>query len=99
MAPKSHRFKTGQMPVGGRSFIRLDWLKPSRTVAYGNREIHVHPDGTRRLSIFEAMQLQGFPFGYSLHGSLSAQVKQISNAVAPPVAEALAESVKRHIFN
>ncbi|WP_339466218.1 DNA cytosine methyltransferase [Pseudomonas lurida] len=99
MQPKSKRFTTGDMPKGGRSFIKLVWDKPSRTVAYGNREIHVHPDGNRRLSIYEAMKLQGFPSSYSLWGSLSAQVKQISNAVAPPVAEALAERVKKYLFS
>ncbi len=99
MQPKSKRFTSGEMPQGGRSFIKLVWDKPSRTVAYGNREIHVHPDGARRLSIYEAMQLQGFPFSYSLFGSLSAQVKQISNAVAPPVAEALAKCVKKCLFS
>ncbi|NWB64256.1 DNA cytosine methyltransferase, partial [Pseudomonas sp. F1002] len=56
-------------------------------------------DGNRRLSIYEAMKLQGFPSSYSLWGSLSAQVKQISNAVAPPVAEALAERVKKYLFS
>lgn len=99
MQPKSKRFTSGNMPQGGRSFIKLVWDKPSRTVAYGNREIHVHPDGNRRLSIYEAMRLQGFPSNYSLCGSLSSQVKQISNAVAPPVAEALAESVKNYLFS
>lgn len=99
MQPKSKRFTSGDMPQGGRSFIKLAWDKPSRTVAYGNREIHVHPDGNRRLSIYEAMKLQGFPSSYSLWGSLSAQVKQISNAVAPPVSEALAERVKKYLFS
>ncbi len=99
MQPKSKRFTSGEMPQGGRSFIKLDWDKPSRTVAYGNREIHVHPNGSRRLSIYEAMQLQGFPYSYTLSGSLSAQVKQISNAVAPPVAEALAKCVRKHLFS
>lgn len=98
MQPKSKRFLTGEMPTGGRSFIKLEWGKPSRTVAYGNREIHVHPEGHRRLSIYEAMQLQGFPKSYRLCGSLSAQVKQVSNAVPPPVATALAESLKGLLF-
>lgn len=99
MQPKSKRFSSGELPRGGRSFIRLVWDKPSRTVAYGNREIHVHPEGNRRLSIYEAMQLQGFPFSYVLWGSLSAQVKQISNAVAPPVGEALAVCVRKYLFS
>lgn len=96
--PKSKRFETGVMPVGGRSFIQLDWKKPSRTVAYGNREIHVHPNGKRRLSIYEALQLQGFPFKYVLEGNMSQQVKQVSNAVPPPVAEKIAQSIMEQIL-
>lgn len=96
--PKSKRFESGEMPVGGRSFIQLAWDKPSRTVAYGNREIHVHPNGRRRLSIYEALQLQGFPFRYVLEGNMSQQVKQVSNAVPPPVAEKIAESILSQIL-
>ena len=96
--PKSKRFESGEMPIGGRSFIQLAWDKPSRTVAYGNREIHVHPNGRRRLSIYEALQLQGFPFKYVLEGNMSQQVKQVSNAVPPPVAERIAESILSQIL-
>lgn len=95
MRPVSKRFS---QPDGadraGRSFRRLEWDKPSPTVAYGHREIHVHPDGRRRLSIFEAMLLQGFPSDFVLEGTLSAQVEQVSNAVPPPLAEALARAIK-----
>ena len=79
----------------GRSFRRLAWDKPSPTVAYGHREIHVHPDGQRRLSIFEAMLLQGFPRNFVLEGTFSAQVDQVSNAVPPPLAQALAGATKQ----
>jgi len=41
-----------------------------------------------RLSIFEAMRLQGFPDSFVLEGNLSEQVEQISNAVPPPLAKA-----------
>jgi DNA (cytosine-5)-methyltransferase 1 len=92
MRPKSKRFGAGLVTTG-RSLIRLAWDKPSRTVAYGNREIHVHPSGIRRLSIFEAMLLQGFPDTYQLCGTLSGQVTQVSNAVPPPLAEAIADSI------
>ena len=74
--------------------IRLSWDKPSRTVAYGNREIHVHPSGLRRISIYEAMLLQGFPENFELKGNFSEQVTQISNAVPPPVSLAIAKSIK-----
>jgi DNA (cytosine-5)-methyltransferase 1 len=95
---KSKRFETGVMPSGGRSFIKLDWEKPSRTVAYGNREIHIHPDGRRRLSIYEALRLQGFPFGYVLEGNMSQQVKQVSNAVPPPVAQRIAKEIMKQVI-
>ena len=94
MKPISKRFKgESTAPAPTRSFRRLAWEKPSPTVAYGHREIHVHPDGTRRLSIYEAMLLQGFPSTFILEGTLSQQVEQISNAVPPPVARSLAAAV------
>jgi DNA (cytosine-5)-methyltransferase 1 len=93
MAPKSKKFSGKAASKDGRSFIRLEWDAPSRTVAYGNREIHVHPCGTRRLSIYEALCLQGFPKSFELLGNLSEQVTQVSNAVPPPVAAAVARSV------
>lgn len=91
MRPISKRFSAGESaPAASRSFRRLSWDKPSPTVAYGHREIHVHPDGTRRLSIYEAMLLQGFPSSFVLEGTLSQQVEQVSNAVPPPFARSLA---------
>jgi len=94
MVPKSDRFKERRFNRW-RSFRRLSWDAPSPTVAYGNREIHVHPDGSRRLSVLEAMLLQGFPRTYVLHGNFSEQVTQISNAVPPPVSFALARALRR----
>jgi len=96
MRPLSKRFGP-DLVSRGRSLIRLNWDKPSRTVAYGHREIHVHPSGLRRLSIYEAMLLQGFPGNYQLSGNLSEQVTQVSNAVPPPLARILAESIKTTI--
>ena len=55
----------------------------------------MHPEGCRRLSVFEAMRIQGFPDSYVLEGSLSSQVDQVSEAVPPPLAEAIASSVAK----
>jgi len=102
MTPKSKNFTTpGALVPGtsrGRSFRTLDWNEPSPTIAYGHREVHVHPDGHRRLSVFEAMLLQGFPRAYELLGSLSDQITQVSEAVPPPLAHAIAESVKQALL-
>ena len=96
MMPRSPKLTT-QVPTDGRSFRRLLWDEESPTVAYGNREIHVHPDGGRRLSVHEAMLLQGFPPQYRLWGNFSQQITQVSNAVPPPVAKALARGIQKTI--
>lgn len=96
MQPKSPRFENPDSEMGdGRSFKRLNWDTPSPTIAFGHREIHVHPSGRRRLSIYEALLLQGFPEDFVLEGNLSEQVEQVSNAVPPPLARSVALAVKR----
>jgi DNA (cytosine-5)-methyltransferase 1 len=96
MKPKSPRFSHPDVSYAdGRSFKRLSWDAPSPTIAFGHREICVHPSGTRRLSIYEAMLLQGFPSQFVLEGNLSEQVEQVSNAVPPPLAKSIAAAVKR----
>lgn len=97
MTPKSPKFFDGSLTSArssGRSFKVLDWDKPSYTVSYGHREVHVHPDGRRRLSVFEAMLLQGFPREFELLGTLSDQISQVSEAVPPPLAEAVAHAIR-----
>lgn len=96
LRPRSKKFFNGFLKEGdvkGRPFRVLEWGKPSWTVAYGHREVHIHPSGKRRLSIYEAMLLQGFRPDYVFEGTLSDQIRLVSDAVPPPLAKALAESV------
>ncbi|WP_209833583.1 DNA cytosine methyltransferase [Ruegeria sp. HKCCE3926] len=99
MTPKSPKFKTGELTEGyvaKRSFKTLKWDEPSYTAAYGNREVHVHPSGKRRLSVLEAMIIQGFPREFNLLGTLSEQITQVSEAVPPPLARAVASAVVKY---
>ena len=99
MNPRSPKFGDGSLVPGyssGRSFKTLAWDAPSITVSYGHREVHVHPDGDRRLSVLEAMRLQGFSDDYVLEGTLSAQIDQVSDAVPPPLSQALARAVSAY---
>jgi DNA (cytosine-5)-methyltransferase 1 len=98
MQPKSPKFASARS-TDGRSFRRLGWKEVSPIIAYGNREIHVHPDGGRRLTVLEAMLLQGFPISYRLTGNFSQQITQVSNAVPPPVARALAQKFARRSWD
>jgi len=97
MVPKSAKFRE-RSSQGGRSFKRLEWCGQSPAVAYGHRELHVHPAGTRRVSLLEAMLLQGFPETCTFAGNLSDQVTQVSDAVPPPLAAALAESIHTALY-
>lgn len=98
MTPKSKKFFTPGILIPGRaigrSFRVLDWNKPSPTVAYGHREVHIHPSCKRRLSVYEAMCLQGFPKKFELRGTMSAQFTQISEAVPPALAQEIAKSIR-----
>jgi DNA (cytosine-5)-methyltransferase 1 len=103
MRPRSPKFQNGHLTREGngnkgRPFRVLEWDSPSPTVAYGHREVHVHPSGKRRLSVYEAMLLQGFPHDYRLYGNLSEQITLISNAVPPPVGCALAEQIRKSLY-
>lgn len=100
MNPRSKKFRNGALEskeILGRSFRVLPWDEPSWTVAYGHREVHVHPNGKRRLSVYEGMLLQGFPHRYELLGTLSDQIRQVSDAVPPPVSKALATIIRNFI--
>ena len=98
MVPKSKKFNNGMLEPGdsrGRSFRVLSWDRPSYTVAYGHREMHIHPNMHRRLSIYEAMRLQGFPHSYELKGTFSQQVQLISDALPPPLGEGVAVAISK----
>ena len=101
MVPRSRRFTDGSLKRGnsrGLSFKVLDWDAPSYTVAYGHNEVHVHPECHRRLSVYEAMLLQGFPqHGYHLHGTFTEQVQLVSNAVPPPLGEGIANAIAKSL--
>ncbi len=97
LVPKSRKFGNANLKEGqmfGRSFRTLRWDAPSWTVAYGHREVHVHPCGHRRLSIYEAMLLQTFPREYELLGNMTAQVRLVSDAVPPRLGYFVAQSIR-----
>lgn len=80
------------------SFKRLHRYKYSPTVCYGNNEVHLHPYKQRRLSVREALRLQGVQDSYVLSskGQLSKKFKMIGNGVPVPLAEAVAKTL--HFF-
>lgn len=52
----------------------------------------------RKFTIPELKRIQGFPDNYVFFGGRTQVEKQIGNSVAPPIAEALAKSIRKQIF-
>ncbi len=78
------------------SFKRLHRFKYSPTTCYGNNEVHLHPYKHRRISVREALRIQGVPDEYILPPKLpmTKKFKMIGNGVPVPLAEAVANAVK-----
>jgi len=91
-----HKNNDGFKDVYGR----LQWDKPSNTITSGctnpSKGRFVHPVQDRALTYREAAALQGFPDDYIFFGTRVSE--QIGNAVPPPLARALAQSLKCAIF-
>lgn len=57
------------------------------------RELRVIDIGFRMLEPDELAAAQGFPNGYYLHGTKADQVRQVGNAVCPPLAKAICSAI------
>jgi len=89
------RKKVNEGDTNRPSFKRLHRYRFSPTTCYGNNEVHLHPYENRRISVREALRIQGVPDSYefSKNISLSKKFKLIGNGVPVPLAKAVAKSV------
>ncbi len=83
------------------SFKRLHRYRYSPTTCYGNNEVHLHPFENRRISVREALRIQGVPDSYSLpkHISKTKKFKMIGNGVPVPLAYNVAITIKMFLYN
>ncbi|MBJ7520620.1 MAG: DNA cytosine methyltransferase [Solirubrobacteraceae bacterium] len=68
-----------------------------RDLRAGRPPVSEAPSRLRRITVEEAAVLQGFPVGFEFEGQRVAQYRQVGNAVPPPLARAVAESVRASI--
>lgn len=75
-------------------YRRLSWDGPSVVIANYRKNMLIHPEQDRGLSVREAARIQSFPDSYRFAGSIGFRQQQVSNAV-PPL---LARTVFTHIL-
>ena len=93
--PVSELMKIAEGETKRPSFKRLHRFRYSPTACYGNNEVHLHPYLHRRLSLREALRIQGVSDDYVLPTelSLSKKFKMVGNGVPVPLAKAVAQSI------
>jgi DNA (cytosine-5)-methyltransferase 1 len=81
-------------------YNRLSWDEPCRGItAHLGKDgyWYIHPDQHRSLSIREAARVQSFPDWFRFAGFRTSAFRQIGEAVAPLVAEALGRKIIEHL--
>lgn len=77
-------------------YRRLVWDEPSVVIANYRKNMLIHPEQNRGLSVREAARLQSFPDSYSFSGSIGFRQQQVSNAVPPLLAKAVFSQLIKH---
>lgn len=74
-------------------YRRLSPEKPSVVISNYRKNMLIHPEQNRGLSVREAARLQSFPDDFVFEGSLMHIQQQIGNAVPPLLAEAIFKQI------
>lgn len=75
-------------------FRRLEWNKPSITIANPRKANILHPEENRILSVRECARLFDLPDSFEFIGSLSNKQQMIANSLPLKLATAIAKTIK-----
>ena len=80
-------------------YYRLKWDEPSVVISNFRKNMLIHPEQHRGLSVREAARLQSFPDDYIFYGSLGSQQQQVANAVPPLLAEKIGNNIIKYLMD
>lgn len=81
----------------GGIYRRLKWDEPSVVISNFRKNMLIHPEQHRGLSVREAARLQSFPDHYIFYGPLGSQQQQVANAVPPSLAEKMGNNIMKYL--
>lgn len=77
-------------------YKRFRWDEPSPTISNIRKNMFIHPDQDRGISVREAARLQSFPDWYEFKGKIGSLQQQVGDAVPPLMAKEIALTIKKH---
>jgi len=77
-------------------YYRLRWDEPAKVLGNFRKNMLIHPEQDRGLSIREAARLQSFSDSYVFTGSIGFQQQQVADSVPPLLALTVALEIRRH---
>ena len=87
---------TNRMRCHTGIYRRLQYDYPSTVIGNYRKNMLIHPDQNRGLSVREAARIQSFPDWYEFKGSIGFQQQQVGNAVPPLLAQAVFNTLLIH---
>jgi len=78
-------------------YYRLKWDETSVVISNFRKNMLIHPEQHRGLSVREAARLQSFPDKYKFYGPLGSQQQQVANAVPPLLAEKIGKNILKYL--
>lgn len=81
----------------GWIYYRLIWDGPSVVISNFRKNMLIHPEQHRGLSVREAARLQSFPDDYIFYGPLGFQQQKVANACPPLLVEKIGKNIMKYL--